>query len=85
VKALFLTERIDGDEYVTAIYFHDGYVKELFAEAGYDFSLADGLEILAARSVSFEKDGAILRLVCVGTGGNAAETYLSLRNWRAAI
>ncbi|MDR3278548.1 MAG: DUF4860 domain-containing protein [Oscillospiraceae bacterium] len=78
VPALYMTESVGGGEYFTAIYFYDGYVKELYAESGYEFAPGDGADVLAAEALSFEVSDRLLHVSCVGTGGNAADIYLSL-------
>jgi hypothetical protein len=81
VPALLLSETMDGDEYVTAIYFYDGYVRELFAEAGYDQRPEDGFEIVEASSltVTSPREG-VYGVLCVGIGGGEAETSINLRS-----
>ncbi|MDR0838199.1 MAG: DUF4860 domain-containing protein [Oscillospiraceae bacterium] len=85
LPALYLSESFDGEEYVTAIYFYDGYVMELYAEKGYDFDPEHGFRIVAARemTVSEPSDG-LFRISCVGTGGARAETTLGLRGGGAS-
>jgi hypothetical protein len=83
--ALFLSETIDGDVYVTAVYYHDGYIREFFSNEGYEFEPGDGLEIIEAGDLNFyAQPGGILYISCTGVGGTSADVYLSLRNWRAA-
>jgi hypothetical protein len=81
IPALMLREEYDGVGYITAIYFHDGYVKELYADESFDFTPEAGLEILAVESldVTFRDDG-LIEARCVGTGGGSASVYLSLRS-----
>lgn len=79
--ALLMSEFIAGSEYITAIYFHDGFVKEIYAEAGYEFTPDDGTEILAAQGIEVTKSGnGIVSVRCIGTGGSVAETTLALRS-----
>jgi hypothetical protein len=79
IPALYMTESLGGSEYFTAIYYYDGYVKELYAESGYEFAPEDGFDVLAAESLTFEVSDRLLRISCVGTGGGEAGTYLGLR------
>jgi len=79
--ALIMTETISGNEIITAIYFHEGFVKELYAEASYEFTPDDGTNILAAQEISITKsDNGVISVRCVGTGGSVAETKLALRS-----
>ncbi|MDR0446520.1 MAG: DUF4860 domain-containing protein [Oscillospiraceae bacterium] len=79
--ALFLTETIEETAYITAIYYHDGSVRELFAEAGYNRRLDDGLEIVEAQSLKIDSpsDG-VFSIECVGAGGVRVGTTISLRS-----
>jgi hypothetical protein len=79
--ALMLREEYDGMGYVTAIYFHGGYVKELYADESFEFEPESGLDILAVKSldISFVGDG-LLAVKCTGTGGGSADGFLSLRS-----
>jgi hypothetical protein len=88
---IYMTEFIDEREFVTAIYFYDedetddepGYVRELFAERGYDFVPQYGFEILQVQGLSFGLEDGVVKISCIGTGGGHAETYIALRNWGA--
>ena len=83
--ALLMTEVIDDNEYVTAIYFYDGSIRELYAEASYDFAPDDGAKIVEARGISIKALGdGVFTIQCTGTGGAIAETTLSLRSGVAA-
>jgi hypothetical protein len=82
--ALYLTEIIADTEYVTTIYWYDGYVRELFAESGYTFEPDSGLEIIEADGLKMTRDGSLLRIICDGSGGSTADIYVNLMNWRAS-
>ena len=58
--ALVLTEEIDGVVYETRIYCHDGYLRELFAEAGTDLSAEDGQPVMEAQALHAAWDGRLL-------------------------
>lgn len=53
-EALVLEENFFGERYLTYIYYHDGWVKELFVDASYEYDLTDGQAILSL-------DGGILK------------------------
>ncbi|MDR0904803.1 MAG: DUF4860 domain-containing protein [Oscillospiraceae bacterium] len=79
--ALFMTELIEETEFVTAIYFHDGYIKELFAENGYDFAPEDGFKIVAAQEMNIASPyEGVFEIKCVGTGGDTTQTAVALRS-----
>ena len=79
--AIVLSIEAGGFYYDTYVYLHDGYVKELFVERGYDVVPEDGLNVMAVNELDFDftEDG-LLHVLCIGTGGRAAETFLSLRS-----
>jgi hypothetical protein len=81
IPALMLREEYDGVGYVTAVYFHDGYVKELYADESFEFTPDAGLEILAVERLDMTlTDDGLIEVSCVGTGGGRASVYLSLRS-----
>lgn len=77
--AIALDEEIDGEIFVTYIYYYDGYVKELFTIKGSDFPAESGFDVLQVNSFSFDitSDG-LLYVTCTGTAGGTAQTYLNL-------
>ena len=54
LPALCLDEVYDGVVYRTMIYHYEGFVYELFSEAGLEFSPEDGVPIIVNESLSFE-------------------------------
>jgi len=67
-SALFLEENLNGREFVTAIYLHDGVVRELFHERGSEFLPEDGVTIIRTDSLIFEEaEGGLIR-VCTDIG-----------------
>jgi hypothetical protein len=79
--ALMMREEYDGVGYITAIYYHDGSVRELYADEEFDFEPEAGLEIMAVNSLSFSfGDDGLLDVRCVGTGGGEGEISLSFRS-----
>jgi hypothetical protein len=83
--ALFLTETAGGTEYTTAVYYHGGAVRELYAESGYDFEPSDGFEIVEALALEIASPSAgVYEIRCVGAGGGEAGTAISLRSAGAA-
>jgi hypothetical protein len=82
--ALFLSETIDGETYVTAVYYYDGYVRELLTDADYEVLPQDGLEIVPASGLTFYSlPNGFVYVSCTGTGGTTAEIYLALMNKNA--
>ena len=64
-EVLVLEENFFGELYLTFIYYHDGWIKELFVDSSHEYDLADGLEILSLEngSLKFEQlAGGIIRV-----------------------
>jgi len=80
VDALVLLEEIDGIEYETRVYCYDGYLRELFAEAGGEFLPGDGEQILKAQALSVQRDGQTLKAELTDPNGEVQELTLYLRS-----
>ena len=79
--ALALYEQIDGKTYKTLIYYHDGYLKELFFEDGLVFQPADGQNVLEAEALIFNwKQPHLLQIICESDNGIQAETIVYLHS-----
>ncbi len=76
---LCIFEEIEGEEYLTRVYCHDGWIMELFTSADGDFAPGDGEKIIKADSLLLSMEGGVLR---VETGGE--ELFLSLPQGREA-
>lgn len=75
---LELVEDIDGEDYLTWIYYLDGSIRELFTFSDSGLTLQDGLEILECGGLSFTQDGKLLTIETRGDGGGSL--ILSLRS-----
>ena len=78
-STLFLRETVEGEAYVTRIYWYDGYVRELYAAAGETFSPEDGTEVLAAQALSFTLRDGLLTVTSTDRNGTEAALTLLLR------
>lgn len=58
--ALMLPEQIDDETYMTRIYCHDGWLRELYAAKTAAFSPEDGEKLLEMNRLSFFQNGSIL-------------------------
>lgn len=74
---LCITEEIDGAEYITRVYCHDGWIRELFTLAEGDYSPEDGEKILEAESLGFSLENDLIRVTI--TDGGVTEFFLGLR------
>lgn len=78
--ALLLTQDVDGTAYQTAIYYYDGALRELFAEAGAGFSARDGAAITALAGFGIAEEDGLLRLTATDNEGKSRELLLALRS-----
>jgi hypothetical protein len=62
-SALYFDEVFDSTTFRTMIYYHDGWVYELFSDTSLDFYPEDGERIIRVESLSFEQlDYGIIRI-----------------------
>lgn len=52
-EALVIPETVDGETYLTRVYCHDGYIRELYCAEKSALSPADGEKVLKADSLQF--------------------------------
>lgn len=77
--ALALYEEIEGVQYKTLIYHHEGFIKELFFEEGLCFQPDDGQSVLAVQDFTVcWKQQNLLQLVCISEDGTQAELTVYL-------
>jgi len=83
--ALVLPEKIDGTAYETRIYHHDGYIRELFAEAEGDFLPEDGEKVLPAGGLLiYEEEPGLQIRILDAAGEQWQELRLHLRSGEGA-
>lgn len=75
---LQLAQNVNGEQYVTWIYFHDGQIKELFTDVNSGLGLSDGMTILACNGLAMTKSDSLLTIETTGEGGGCL--LLSLRS-----
>lgn len=76
--AIFFEETINGTQYVTCVYRHQGYLREIFAEKGMDFSMADGEEILPITGLTFSWNEDRSQLVIAVTDSRFLQSEIIL-------
>lgn len=59
-SALVALEEIGGETYLTRVYCHDGYIRELFCAENAALSPEDGEKIMEAERLSFSLEGGVL-------------------------
>ena len=74
---LCITEEIEGAEYITRVYCHDGWIRELFTLAEGDFAPEDGEKILEAEALELSLENALVRVTV--TGDSRSEFFIGLR------
>ena len=67
-SALVLRQEIHGECFLTRIYCHEGYLRELFTPEAGDFSPEDGEKLLELESLRFTAEGSTLRAEFVTAG-----------------
>lgn len=77
-QVLELIQEIEGERYLTWIYYRDGSIRELFTYEDSGLTLQDGLEILKCGGLSFSKEGRLITVETLGEGGG--RLTLSLRS-----
>lgn len=60
-EALTIYENIDGESYITRVYCHDGFLRELFCAEDAALSPADGEKIMAADNLCFSIEDSLLK------------------------
>ena len=78
--ALCITQSLDGANYITRIYCHNGYLMELFTIDEDGFSPEDGEKILPADNLSITCSDSLLIITLTDTQGAATQLKLSIRN-----
>jgi len=67
LQSLFIDEEFEGVRYRTVVYYHNGWVYELFSEESLEFFPEDGVRIIATGELGFvELDHGLIR-VTAGT------------------
>ncbi len=78
-NAFFFTETINGAEYYTCIYCHDGYLYELFAAKNDAWEIDAGERILQVKSVSFINEGKNIKVNITHTDDRLQTLIINLR------
>ena len=78
-NAFFFTEIIDGVEYYTCIYYHDGYLCELFACSEDYLDISAGEKILQIKALAFFADDNNSTVDITHIDGSEQTIMLNLR------
>lgn len=82
--ALCLVETHGTEKFVTYIYHHDGYVKEMFTFFGNDFDPNMGSKIVEVESLNIETNGSLVSISCTADSDRSASVGISLRSMEVA-
>ena len=85
VNTLHLLETVDGIRYDLKIYYYQGKVYELFAAAESEMNPEDGVAIMDAKDLHFEKKGSLIRITSKDSEGRENETTVSLRSEESGV
>ena len=78
IPVLELSQEINGETYVTMIYYKDGSIRELFTDTQSGLGLSDGLEIIGCDGLKLKQEGRLIMVETTGEGGSSLT--LSLRS-----
>ena len=73
-----------GQEYLTRVYYYDGYIMELYADASAELEPQDGEKILPASDLSFTLSDDLLNISFTDSQGSADALLLNLRSQKEA-
>ncbi|MBQ2785966.1 MAG: DUF4860 domain-containing protein [Oscillospiraceae bacterium] len=80
-SALLIPETVDGEDYVTRIYCHAGWLMELYSVADGEFSPEDGEKILPASDLTITRQQDLLLIGITDANDQVLQMKISLRGW----
>lgn len=83
--ALTCREEIDGEVYLTRVYFYDGYICELFCSGEAELQPEDGEKILPVENLAFLDENGLITAVVTGSDGERAVVGAALRSGREGV
>lgn len=78
IPVLELAQDIEGETYVTWIYYYDGSIRELFTSPDSGLGVADGIAVLECGGLSMSVEEGLLTVKTAGVGGG--QITLALRS-----
>lgn len=81
-NALCLKDKNNKEGYITYIYYHKGYLKELFTnENNKGVTLNSGQKIIKIKDLSFEKKANnLIKLKCTNENGESSSIYVNVKS-----
>ena len=84
-ELLCLAETVDGEDYLTCIYFYEGWLREFATIAGNtDFDLENGDKIAELAGFEMSLDGSLLSMQAETSGGESRTLKTALRSGKEA-
>ena len=80
-SALLIPHTVGGEDYMTRIYCHDGWLMELYSIADGEFSPEDGEKILPASDLTITRQQDLLVIGITDGNKQALRIKVSLRGW----
>lgn len=79
IRALCISQVLEGERYVTYMYYYDGYMRELFTDEGNALAPDTGTPIIALDSFGFDpvSDG-LVRVTCRSTDGTNSYAFIDI-------
>lgn len=77
--ALFLTERLDGADYVTALYCYGGSLRELYTESTVSLAPETGAAILDLQALTIAREGNALTFTATAPDGTVSTASVTPR------
>lgn len=85
ITALTCREEYDGEVYLTRVYFHDGYIYELFCAADAGLHPGDGEKVMSAAGLTFREENGLITATVTDTDGACASVSAALRSGREGV
>ncbi len=85
VQALTIAQTLEGERYLTRVYCYEGWLMELFSAEQTTLCPQDGEKLLPAESLSFVREGSLLRVTIVDEYDQTTHLELVLRGGKGAM
>ena len=77
--ALCIAESVEDEMYMTHIYCHDGWLRELYGAEEGGFAPEDGEKLMELQDVTFEIKDELLHVTMTGGSGKVQQLYFRLQ------
>jgi hypothetical protein len=80
IPTLHIYQEIEGEFYETRVYYHEGYLKELFSFRDGEVAPEDGNQIMELSDLSFQKLSHGILVSIVSSEGQKSSTIVTMRS-----